>query len=680
MSRHLHLSTLDLAAERMASGGLQGLDTVRFCIPEDLHTWVVLAITSGHMGGRTLPLPARPHQRSQWAPMLWHATALISLAFGAGLQPCSAQAVPYPGQLLQAAATSCQFGLYATGSSGAIMLAHEAFAESTYTTLSLEYQQPIVNAVMQAIACASESVDGFLKPFKTTLIDGEAFPTQFFIPKLGDLPFAGVPKSDHFQLHTRGTLKGLPFKLYSRFTTMFCLNGTHSSAACQHRTALVCGDASQFANLGSWNQSDLLQQPGGCYKLAMEWSVPTGPTGTKTDSAWTNVMPHEVWKGLVANTTPGVELINQAVTETVTPSDHIRTLISDNPLLSRIPPCDSRRVYLARTQAMANLQAFQAVTASPHVSAGFADGSAWQLLQLPTPDELQNALALRACQYINATKSLLQEACPLAAGVLKGLVDASPVPTGRFCFFKSSLTDSNVVQVAALRTAQIMVGVEAEGDLASALVTLQSTATVQYPATSFTTLLLAVSSAGISVVTCEKEHVKRGIERLTQHAIKVASKCISAGSVKILRLMPSIVAYTIYLGVALGIATPAVAIIVTNLQYTKASFTSTVHANSAHVNTVPQLEVTLTETTKLLYKPHNLLISVLVGMTLCILVLFWGLSQAMKASKALRLGEGNTDEDVLSDRSDSGKLRIWSLPEGAQLRQACRGRVREDVI
>ena len=147
------------------------------------------------------PLRLRRRPRVHWASapfrvqtLLCHAAALIMLALAAGMRLCRAQAVdvPYPDQLLQSAADSCQFGLYATGSSGAIMQAHEGIAESTYTSLSLEYQLPIVSAVMQAIGCATESVDGFAHPFKTTLVEGEAFPKPFFIPKLGDLP-SGTP-------------------------------------------------------------------------------------------------------------------------------------------------------------------------------------------------------------------------------------------------------------------------------------------------------------------------------------------------------------------------------------------------------------------------------------------------------------------------------------------------------
>jgi hypothetical protein len=615
--------------------------------------------------------------------LFWHAAALLCLVCNAGLQLCSAQAVPYPEQLLRNAADSCQFGVYATGSSGAIMQAHEAIAESTYKSLSLDFQLPIASAVMQAIGCASESVDGFSHPFKTTLVEGEAFPKPFFIPKLGNLPAGGIPKSDLGQLHTQGTLKGLPFRLFSRMTAMSCLNGTQSNEACQHRTTIICADTGQFFNdLASGNLSGLLELTGGCYQLAMEWQVPFAAGSTNAGSAWTNVMPHEIWKSLVVNTTQEVDLLNQAAVEATAPGFREYVLISVNPLLSRIPPCNSSRMYAARTQAMANLQAFQDVIATPESSDGPAANVSWQLLQLPSASELQAALTLRACQYTNATKSLLQ-ACPLSAAEIKDLVDASPRPTGSFCFFESPLASAEVVQETVARTAQTVAGVAGETDLASAITTLQTAALDRCPSTSFTTLLLTVSSVGIAVVTCEKNHVKRGIERMTTQASKAASLCTLTGSVQIQRIVCTLVAYTIYIGVSLGIATPAIAIVVTNLMYSKASFTATVLAYSADVSTVPQLELTLTETVKLLYKPRNFLVSVLVGISLCVLSLIWGLSQGMAACKASQSDEVTSETNLLPDKSgpDSAFLRTcWSTPETGQLRQAWRDRLAGGIV
>ena len=617
---------------------------------------------------------------------LWHATALLGLISNASLRLCSAQALAYPEQLLQSASESCLFGLYATGSSGAIMQAHEAIAASTYETLSLDFQLPIASAVMQAIGCASESVDGFAHPIKTTLVEGEAFPAPFFINKLGDRPPAanGVPKSDLGQLHTTGTLKGLPFRLYSRFTAMFCLNGTQSNAACQHRTTVICADTGEYFNdlTSGKNASALLQLPGGCYQLAMEWHVPPAAGSPSDGSAWTNVMPHEIWKSLVVNATQDVDLLNQAAVEAAAPGYREYVVISVNALLSRIPPCESSREYLARTQAMANLQAFQIAAAEPNSSAGPAADSPWQLLQLPSASELQTALTLRVCQYTNATRSLLQE-CPLTAGEVQDLVEGSPRPSGNFCYFKSPLTDAEVVQEAMARTAQTIAGVDTETDLASAMTALQSAAVNQCPATSFTTLLLAVSSTGIALVTCEKDHVKRGIERLTTQAIKLASLCTFGRFADVQTVMPTLIALTIYIGVSLGVATPAVAIVVSNVMYAKASFTSTVVSYSANVIMVPQLELTLTETVKLLYKPKNFLVSVLVGMTLCGLSLLWGVSQGMAACRASSSDEAVSEAKLLPDKSgpDRELLRTcWSTPETGHLRQAWRDRLAEDGI
>ena len=461
---------------------------------------------------------------------------------------------------------------------------------------------------------------------------------------------------------------------------MLCLNGTQSNAACQHRTTLVCADTSQIFNvLASGNFTGLSQQPGGCYQLAMQWLVPTG--AFSPESVWTNVMPHEVWKGLALNITSGVdvELLNQDAVATATPSYQGDVLISDNPILARIQPCNDSHAYLARTQAMANLQAFQVPNTSLQGTMGPGAGSPWQLLQVPTASELQTALSLRACQYINATKSPLQAACPLSAADLQGFVAASPRPTGNFCYFQSPSAQSITIQEAVIRTGQTIAGVLAETDLASSVIALQSVALIQCPATSFTTLFLTVSSTGISVVTCEKDHVRRGIERLTKVAVKMASRWVPARSVKTQHIMPALVAYTIYMGVSLGIATPAVAIVVTNLMYSRASFTATLLSYSTDVSTVPQLELTLTETVKLLYKPRNYLVSVLVGVVLCALSLLWGVTQAMKACKAAPSAEAVAVKDTSSSLApaesdssvDSAKLLTWwSLPEGALQRQA----------
>ena len=437
--------------------------------------------------------------------LLWHVPVPVS---SAAVIESSVLALPYDEQLLLAAATGCQFGLPATGSAGAIVEAHAATAVSTYTALSFDVQQTLAKAVMNTIGCATESVDGFRDTFVTTRAEGEPFPDQFFTRNPDKPPRAGVPKSDYGQIHTRGTLKGLYGEIYARFTAMVCLNATAgANTACQHRTTLACADLASITNYLAMHPdpeaSDFLKQPGGCFQLAMEWQYQGGG-----DTAWTNVMPHEVWKRPIANDTSGVQAINQALVGRLTPSYKAQGIVTDNPLLTHFPPCDPAQTFLARSQAMANLQAYQNVdAASAPVSAeGPAEGFTWQLLQLPLATELLVALTFRACQYLNATASQLL-LCELTPAEQQLVEAVSPRPTGKFCYMESPALDSRLLQEAAIKTGQAIVGVASETDLASAMFNLQTAALTQFPGTSVTELLLAVSGATVSIVTCEKDQV-----------------------------------------------------------------------------------------------------------------------------------------------------------------------------
>ncbi len=530
-------------------------------------------------------------------------------------------AVPYDEQLLQAAA-GCKFGQYATGSSGAVMQAHAATAVSTYMALSASVQLPLVTGVMQTIGCACESLDGFFRTSKTTLAGGEPFPEQFFVTNPDHPPRAGVPKSDLAQAHTFGIVseggQDLFGAVYSRFTAMICLNKTAGAGtACQHRTTVACLDnVNIFLFLAANPEaslSDLVQQPGGCFQLAMEWNTPGGNT------AWTNVMPHEIPKRLVANATADVAAIDQALLDFLTPSFSVKGFITGNPLLIHISPCDPHHTFLARTQAVANLQAFQTVYAAfpPSPVDGPSDDFTWQLMQVPNASDLLAALTMRACQYLNATASKLH-LCPLAPEQLQALVAASPRPSGRLCYVKSPALDAHVLQGAALNTAQSICGVAAETQIASAMSDMQQAASIQYPATSYTTLLLAISGAAVSIVTCEKDQISKGIQRLTKRALKLAAMCVCARCVSS-KIMQSAVSLAVYTGVALTIAGPGIAIVVTNIQYSKAVPTSTISVSSGLIVDAPYLEITDSETVKLEYKPENFVVSVIIGCALCAL-------------------------------------------------------------
>ena len=556
--------------------------------------------------------------------LLWHAMMPGSLAATRN----DTQAVLYNEQLLHAAA-QCQFGLFATGSSGAVMQSHAAIAASTYKTLLAGVELPLVSGVMQTIGCASESVDGFKDTFKTTPAEGDPFPGPFWTADPDRAPPARVPKSDYAQTHTRGTLKGLYADIYTRYTAMMCLNSTAGAgAACQHRTVLACANTSQmFGSMVAQPDPDpTVEPPGGCFQLAMEWSVPGGK------SAWTNVMPHEIWKGLVANDTAGVAAIDQALLASI-PSYRAQSIITDNPLVTQLPPCNPQHTFLARTQALANLQAYQAVSpASPSVRVeGPSRGFVWHLLQLPRVTDLLDTLALRACQYSNATASQLQ-LCHLAPARLRWLEAQAPRPTGNFCYINSSALDARVLQGVARNVSQAVVGVASETDVASAIFDLQTVALIVYPATSVTTLLLAISGAVVSVVTCEKQHIRQGITRISQRAFTLVTRCICTGPVK-RDHMHAVVSYAVYAVVSLTIAGPGIAIIVTNIQYSKASLTATVVATSGPITESPQLELIISETVKLLYKPKNFLLSLTLGCALCALSLLWGISRGMRAAR-----------------------------------------------
>ena len=595
---------------------------------------------------RASVLGLRSASRLVLLALLWHATMPVSCV----ALPSGTVALPYDEQLLQAA-ERCQFGLYATGSSGAVMQSHAAIAVSTYMALSVSVQLPLATGVMQTIGCASESVDGFLDTFKTTLAQGEPFPDQFFVSNPNRSPRAGVPKSDYGQTHTRGTLKGLSGDIFTRYTAMVCLNATAGAgAACQHRTLIACANSSQFINflaaVPDPDPSQLLKQPGGCFQLAMEWRMLGG------ESAWTNVMPHEIWKGLVAEDTVSGQALNQALIGSLTPSYKARSIATENPLLTHLPACDNHDAYLARTQAIANLQAFQAIStvAPPTSTKGPVEGFTWQLLQVPEATELVATLTMRACQYLNATASPLK-LCPLSGTEVQGLSAVSPRPTGRFCFVDSSARASHVLQEAATKTNALVAGVASETGLASAMFDLQTAALIKFPATSFTTLLLAMSGAAVSIVTCEKDQIRVGIQKLTKRALRLASMSVCTRLVSKER-MQTAVSLAVYGGVALTIAGPGIAIVVTNIQYSKAFLTATVQGSSGHVIDAPQLEITLTETVKLLYKPTNFVMSIVFGLAQCALSFVWGISRGLRAAR----------QPVGADSADSSqRLQAFSV-------------------
>ena len=128
-----------------------------------------------------------------------------------------------------------------------------------------------------------------------------------------------------------------------------------------------------------------------------------------------------------------------------------------------------------------------------------------------------------------------------------------------------------------------------------------------------------------------------------------------------------VVSFTVYGLVSLAIAGPGIAIIITNIQYSKAFLTATVLSNSGFVVAAPQLEVTLTETVKLLYTPKNYLVSVGLGCALCALSLCWGVSRGLRAARQ----PVKEDKEPLSlEESSSQELRAFkSLPSDAQMRQ-----------
>ena len=559
------------------------------------------------------------------------ATSRGLLSTSQGLIGTGASTIPYDEQMLLSAA-GCQFGLYATGSSGAIMQSHAAIAASTYTALSATVQLPLADAVMQTIGCACESIDGFDDTFKLTLDQGEPFPTQFFLNNPNHQPYAGVPKSDYGQTHTYGTLRGLYGDIYSRFTAMQCLNASAGAgAACQHRTTVACKNSTYMLNYLAAHPdpdpADFLRQPGGCYQLAMEWHTPSG------EAVWTNVMPHEIWKTLVAKDTAGVGAINATLIESLTPSYRVQGIATDNPLLTHLVPCEPQRTFLARTQAIANLQAFQATyAASPPVSApGPSEGLTWQLLQLAPATDLLATLSVRACQYLNATASELQ-LCPISSSEQQDLQAASPRPSGRLCYMNSSVQESHILHGAVDKANALVAGLASETGIASAMSDLQTSALIQFPATSVTTLLLAISGAAVSLVTCEKEKIRVGIQRHTKRALKLATMCVCARFVS-QEHMRIVVSLTVYALVSLTIAGPGIAIIITNIQYSRAFLTATVVATSGPIADAPGLEITLTETVKLLYKPKNFAASLVLGCALVAVSLLWGISRGLRAAR-----------------------------------------------
>ena len=88
--------------------------------------------------------------------------------------------------------------------------------------------------------------------------------------------------------------------------------------------------------------------------------------------------------------------------------------------------------------------------------------------------------------------------------------------------------------------------------------------------------------------------------------------------------------YLVYTLIALTIAAPGAAIVATNVNADMVGPTATVVRSSGYLPLEPLLELTLTETVELDYRPDNYVTSMVVGILLVAGTMAWGMYSAIR--------------------------------------------------
>lgn len=121
-------------------------------------------------------------------------------------------------------------------------------------------------------------------------------------------------------------------------------------------------------------------------------------------------------------------------------------------------------------------------------------------------------------------------------------------------------------------------------------------------------ILLAISAAIVGILTCNQTEVKLSIAK---HSTTLA-KLIPLNK----KYAEKFTCYLVYALIALTIAAPGAAIVATNVNADMAGPTATVVRSSGYLPLQPMLELTLTETVELDYRPDNYATSMVVGVLL----------------------------------------------------------------